>query len=156
LHIGKWRAGLHGDDQLVRLIGDDRVQRGEIDHRVGRHRMADSSPGTMADDLERLLGGDRCPHHLLDVFSISYLPDVYAYRPAFPPQPLLVSTIPSIGIDAGHKGGHGGRQSFRHHPLATDSGRDPGDSICMDASTNIEAISSILRPISNYLRPPRM
>ncbi|WP_454634711.1 hypothetical protein [Bradyrhizobium cenepequi] len=57
----------------------------------------------MADDLERLLTGNRRPHHLLDVFSISYLPDIHAYRLAFPPQPLSFSATPSIGIDAGHK-----------------------------------------------------
>jgi hypothetical protein len=118
--------------------------------------MADSSPGTMADDLERLLTGDRRPHHLLDVFSISYLPDIHAYRLALPPQPLLFSTTPSIGIDAGHKGTMAEDRRFAiarprsigarsWHPLSRGY-----------TSINIETISSILRPISNYHRQVRM
>jgi hypothetical protein len=105
--------------------------------------MTNSTPGTMADDLERLLAGDRRPHHLLDVFSISYLPDIHAYRLAFPPQPLLFSATPSIGIDAGHKGtvAEDGGLAVAPPP-AIDSARDPGACIRRNTSINIETICS--------------
>ena len=34
----------------------------------------------MADNLERLLAGDRRPHHLLDIFGVTYLESVHASR----------------------------------------------------------------------------
>ena len=40
-HVGNGRARLHGDDQFVRLIRADRVQIGQIEQRIGRHRLAD-------------------------------------------------------------------------------------------------------------------
>ena len=78
LHVGQRRACLHRDDQFVRLVGGDGVQRREIEHRVGRHRMADRALGAMADDLQRLLAGDRRAHHLFDVFGVSYLERIHA------------------------------------------------------------------------------
>ena len=77
LHVGERRAGLHRDDQLVRLIGGDRIQRRQVEHGVGRHRLADLPPRAMADDLQRLLAGDRRPHHLLDVLGVTYLESVH-------------------------------------------------------------------------------
>jgi hypothetical protein len=118
--------------------------------------MADFSPGTMADDLERLLGGDRRAHYLLDVCSISYLPDIHVYRLAFPPEPLLFVATSSIGIDAGHKGTVAQDGGFAIARPRVRSKRDPGGSIRFNTSIHIEIISSILRPISNYPRQPRM
>ena len=67
LHVRERRAGLHRDDQLVRLVGGDGIQRRYVEHGVGGHRLADLPPRAMADDFERLLAGDRRAHHLLDV-----------------------------------------------------------------------------------------
>ena len=61
--------GLHRDDQFVRLIGGHRVERRQIEQRIGRHRLADLPLGAMADDLQRLLAGDRRAHHLLDILA---------------------------------------------------------------------------------------
>jgi hypothetical protein len=33
----------------------------------------------MADDLKRLLAGNRSAHHLLDVFGVSYLERIHAF-----------------------------------------------------------------------------
>jgi hypothetical protein len=119
--------------------------------------MAYFSPGTMADDLERLLGGDRRPHHLLDVSGISYLPDIHAYRPAFPPQPLLFVATPSIGIDAGHKGTVADDLGFgAARPRGSVMSAILAGSICFNTSTAVEVISSILRSTSNYCRHVRM
>src|ERR1700712_4438921 len=48
-------AGLHRDDQFVRLVGRDRIQRRQIEQRIGRDRLADLALRTMADDFKRLL-----------------------------------------------------------------------------------------------------
>ena len=64
-HVGERRAGLDRDDQLVRLVGGDGIERREVEHGIGRHRLADPALGAMTDDLERLLIGDRRAHHLL-------------------------------------------------------------------------------------------
>ncbi len=82
-HVGKRRARLHGDDQLVRLIGRHRVERRQIEQRVGRDRLADRPFGAMADDLERLFAGDRRAHRLLDVLGVSYFQGVHWTRLAF-------------------------------------------------------------------------
>ena len=81
LHVGKRRAGLHRDDQLVRLVGRDGVQRRQIEHRIGRHRLADRALGAMADDLQRLLAGDRRAHHLFDVLGVTYFQGVHDVTP---------------------------------------------------------------------------
>jgi hypothetical protein len=70
--IGERRTGLHRDDQLVRFIGGNRVERREIEHRIGRHRLADPAFRAVSDDLERLIVGDRRAHHLLDVPGVTY------------------------------------------------------------------------------------
>ena len=81
LHVGERGAGLHRDDQLVRLVGGDGVERGHIEHGIGRHRMADRALGAMADDLQRLVVGDRRAHHLFDVLGVSYLESIHAFKP---------------------------------------------------------------------------
>ncbi len=43
LDVGERRAGLNRDDQLVRLIGGHRVERRQVEQRVGRHRLADQA-----------------------------------------------------------------------------------------------------------------
>ena len=78
LHVGERRAGLHGDDQFVRFIGRDRVQRRQIEQRIGRHRLADLALGAMADDLQRLLAGDRRAHHLLDILGVTYFESIHS------------------------------------------------------------------------------
>ena len=72
LHVGEWRAGLHRDDQFVRFIGSDRVQPGEIEQRIGRHRLADQALGAMTDDFQRLVAGHRSAHRLFDVGGVPY------------------------------------------------------------------------------------
>ena len=119
-HVGQRRAGLHRDDQLVRLVGGDGVERRQVEHRIGRHRLADLALGAMADDLERLLGGDRRPHRLLDIAGVSYLQDVQTLRPSRasgrPYRGQSASNHPSIGVAAGHKAGaaHAGRELQSH------------------------------------------
>jgi hypothetical protein len=76
-HVGERRAGLRGDDQFVRLIGRHRVQIRQIEQRIGRHRLADQPLGAMADDLQRLLAGNRRAHHLLDVPGITYFESIH-------------------------------------------------------------------------------
>ena len=86
LDVGERRAGLHRDDQLVRFIGRHRIQRRQIEQRIGRHRLADQPLGAMADDFQRLLAGDRRAHHLLDIlasrtFRVSTLSEIkFAHR----------------------------------------------------------------------------
>jgi hypothetical protein len=71
--------------------------------------MADSAPGTVADDLERLVAGDRRPHRGLDIGGVTYLQDVHV-NPA--PRTSLSddaaaspsSELPSSRMRAGHKG----------------------------------------------------
>ena len=40
--------------------------------------MADAALGAMADDLERLLVGNRRAHHRFDVFGVSYFERIHA------------------------------------------------------------------------------
>ncbi len=40
-HVRKRRACLDGDDQFVRLVGCHGVERRQVEHRIGRHRLAD-------------------------------------------------------------------------------------------------------------------
>ena len=80
-HVRKRRAGLQRDDQFVRLVGGDGVERRQVEHRIGRHRLPDLAPGAVADDLERLLGGNRRPHRLLDIAGVSYFQDVQTLAP---------------------------------------------------------------------------
>ena len=82
LHVGERGTRLHRDDQLVRLVGGDGVQRRQVEHGVGRHRMADRALGAMADDLQRLLAGDRRAHHLFDVLGVTYLESVHGSNPS--------------------------------------------------------------------------
>jgi hypothetical protein len=57
----------------VRLIRRHRVQRGQIEQRIGRHRLADQPLGAMADDFQRLLAGKCGAHRLLDIACVAYL-----------------------------------------------------------------------------------
>ena len=43
LHVGERRTRLERDNQFVRLIGIDRVQRRQVEQRIGRHRLADAA-----------------------------------------------------------------------------------------------------------------
>ncbi len=82
-HVGERRARLDGDDQLVRFIGRHRIQRRQIEQRIGRHWLADQPPGAMADDFQRLVAGNRRAHHLLDILGIAYFESVHPLRLAF-------------------------------------------------------------------------
>ena len=84
LYVGQRRARLHGDDQLVRLIGGHCAQRREVEHGIGRHRLADQPLRAVANDLERLLARDRLAHRLLDILGIAYFESVHAFLLAFP------------------------------------------------------------------------
>jgi hypothetical protein len=79
-HVGERGAGLKGHDQLIGLVGGDGIQRGDVEHRVGRHRVANAALAAMADDLERLLIGNRRAHHLFDVFGVSDLERIHEQR----------------------------------------------------------------------------
>ncbi|MGY4414534.1 hypothetical protein ACVWW4_006270 [Bradyrhizobium sp. LB7.1] len=70
-HVGQRRPGLERDNEFVGLVGGDGIQRGDVEHGVGRHRMTDAALAAMTDDLERLLIGNRRAHHLFDVFGVS-------------------------------------------------------------------------------------
>ena len=77
-HIGERRAGLDGDDQFVRFIGLHRMERRQIEQRIGRHRLADQPLGAVADDFQRLFAGERGAHHLLDIRCVTYFQGVHA------------------------------------------------------------------------------
>jgi len=84
-HVRKRGACLHGDDEFVRLIGRHGIERRQIEHGVGRHRLADPAPGTMADDLERLVVGEGRPHRLFDIRCVTYFQGIHANRLAVTP-----------------------------------------------------------------------
>ena len=73
------RAGLHRDDQLVRLIGGHGVQRRQVEHGVGRHHLADQPLRSMANDLKRLLAGNGRPNRLFDVLGVCYSRIVHGF-----------------------------------------------------------------------------
>jgi len=81
LDVGERRAGLQRDDQLVRLIGHDRIERRKVEQRIGRHRLADQPLGAVADDFQRLLAGNCRAHRVLDIFGVAYLQGVHDVRP---------------------------------------------------------------------------
>ncbi|MGX0997575.1 hypothetical protein AB7M38_004867 [Bradyrhizobium diazoefficiens] len=79
-HVGQRRTGLKRHDQLVGLVGGDGIERGDVEHGVGRHRVANAALAAMTDDLERLLVGNRRAHHLFDVFGVSDLERIHGKR----------------------------------------------------------------------------
>jgi hypothetical protein len=76
-HVGDGRAGLYGEDQLVRLVGRHGIQRRQIEQRIGRHGLSDHALATMANNFQRLLAGNRRTYCLLDVLSVSDFQNVH-------------------------------------------------------------------------------
>ena len=79
-HVSQRRAGLERDDQFVGLVGGNGIERGDVEHGVGRHRVSNATLGSVTDDLERLLIGNRRAHHLFDVFGVSDLERIHGKR----------------------------------------------------------------------------
>ena len=134
-HVVERRAGLDGDDQFVGLIGRHRIQRRQIEQRIGRHRLPDRALGAMTDDLQRLLGGNRRPHRVLDVLGIAGFQGVHecilvvGERSRWNPSPLW-GGWPNDG-DAQHRrkwrpgGGAAGTERGDPHPSRRCATRAP-------------------------------
>src|SRR5690606_15703427 len=52
-------------------------ERRKIEHRAAGHSVADGAPGAVADDLQRLLLGERGAHRLFDVGRVPDLENVH-------------------------------------------------------------------------------
>ena len=76
-HVGQRRPGADRQQQLVRLVGNDRIKRRHVEHGIGREHMADGALTAMTENFEGLLVGERSLHHLLDVSRIAYFENIH-------------------------------------------------------------------------------
>ena len=55
LNLMQGRPGANRQHQLVRLVQGDAIQRGQIEHGIGRTGVPDRPLGAVADDIKRLI-----------------------------------------------------------------------------------------------------